>query len=79
MNVGRGGQILTELDAAFRLDPTIHLGKRAVKISASEDSIVKVDGTPVFSENIFDGQLIELGKSVRVKIRYNNIRLPKPD
>lgn len=79
VKVGQGGDILTEVDASFRIEPTTYLGKRMVKITAIEDSVIKVDGAPIFSENIFDGQVIELGKITRAKIRYNNIRLPKVD
>ena len=77
--VGQGGEILPEVDASFRIEPDKYLGKRAFKITAIDDSMVKVDGSPIFAEHIFDSQVIELGKAVRVKIRYNNARLPKID
>ncbi|MCX6132616.1 MAG: VWA domain-containing protein [Ignavibacteriales bacterium] len=79
VKVGAGGDILAEIDGGFRMELATYLGRRVIKITASEDSVVKVDGSPIFTEHIFDGQLIEFGKVVRAKIRYNNIRLPKPD
>lgn len=79
VRVGKGGDILSEVDANFRIEPRTYRGKRAIKIIVDDqNSIVKLNGLPLYAEPIYDNYVIEVDQEVPVKIRYNNHELQEP-